>query len=107
MTVVLWHSVQTAHGEVLAAMDRIEAELQPSGYLVGDRFSVADLTAAALFTPLIAPPCRPYMPATFPAALQPLRDELTARRGGRWIHEMYERHRRVGGAAPAPASAAR
>ena len=85
-------------------MDRIEAELRPSGYLVGDRFSVADLTAASLFTPLIAPPYRPYMPATFPAALQPLRDELTARPGGRWIHEMYVRHRQVGAAASAPAS---
>ena len=31
---------------------------------------------------------------------QPLREELTAaRHGGRWIHEMYQRHRRVGGAA--------
>jgi glutathione S-transferase len=100
-------SAEVAYGEVLAAMDRIEAEMQPSGYLVGDRFSVADLAAAALFTPLIAPPYRPYMPATFPAALQPLRDELTARRGGRWIHEMYERHRQVGGAVPAPASGVR
>jgi glutathione S-transferase len=94
-------SAESAYGEVLAAMDRIEAELQPSGYLVGDRFSVADLSAAALFTPLVAPPHRPYMPTTFPAALQPLRDELTARRGGRWIHEMYERHRRVGATAAA------
>jgi glutathione S-transferase len=99
-------SAEVAHGEVLAVMDRIEAELRPSGYLVGDRFSVADLTAAALFTPLIAPPYRPYLPATFPAALQPLREELTARPGGRWIHEMYERHRRVGGAASAPAGSA-
>jgi glutathione S-transferase len=96
-------SAEVAHGEVLAVMDRIEAELQPSGYLVGDRFSVADLTAAALFTPLIAPPYRPYMPATFPAALESVREELTARPGGRWIHEMYERHRRVGGAAPSAA----
>jgi len=100
-------SAEAAHGEVLAAMDRIEAELQPSGYLVGDGFSVADLAGAALFTPLIAPPYRPYMPATFPAALQPLRDELTERPGGRWIHEMYERHRRVGGAVSAPAGGAR
>jgi glutathione S-transferase len=99
-------SAESAYGEVLAAMDRIEAELQPSGYLVGDRFSVADLSAAALFTPLIAPPHRPYMPATFPAALQPLRDELTARRGGRWIHEMYERHRRLDGTASAAAGSA-
>jgi glutathione S-transferase len=99
-------TAEVARGEVIAAMDRIEAELQPSGYLVGDRFSVADLTAAALFTPLIAPPHRPYLPATFPAALQPLRDELTARPGGRWIHAMYERHRRVGAAVSAAASGA-
>jgi glutathione S-transferase len=99
-------SAEVAHGKVLAAMDRIETELQPSGYLVGDGFSVADLTAAALFTPLIAPSYRPYLPATFPVALQPLREELTARRGGRWIHEMYERHRRAGGTASAPTSGA-
>ena len=37
-------------------MDKLEADLQPSGYLVGERFSVADLTAASLFTPLVAPP---------------------------------------------------
>lgn len=97
-------SAEVARRDVIAAMDRIEAELQPSGYLVGDRFSVADLTAAALFTPLIAPPHRPYLPATFPAALQPLRDELTARPGGRWIHAMYERHRRVGAAVSPAAS---
>ena len=30
------------------------AELGPSGYLVGDRFTVADLTAASLFTPLLS-----------------------------------------------------
>lgn len=100
-------SAEVAHVKVLAAMDRIEAELQPSGYLVGDWFSVADLAAAALFTPLIAPPYRPYLPATFPAALQPLREELTARRGGRWIHEMYEHHRRVGEAVSAPAGGVR
>lgn len=99
-------SAEVALGEVLAAMDRIEAELQPSGYLVGDGFSVADLTAAALFTPLIAPPHRPYLPPTFPAALQPLREELTARPGGRWIFDMYESYRRPGSvsAAAAPAS---
>jgi glutathione S-transferase len=99
-------SAEVAHGEVLAAMDRIEAELQPSGYLVGDRFSVADLTAAALFTPLIAPPHRPYLPPTFPPALQSLREELTARPGGVWIHEMYERHRRPSATTPVPAGTA-
>ena len=76
-------------------VDRIEAELQPSGYLVGDRFSVADLTAAALMTPLLAPPGRPYMPATTPQASLDLRAELEARPGGAWVTEMYTRHRGV------------
>lgn len=87
-------SAEVAREEVIAAMDRLEAEIQPSGYLVGDAFSVADLTAAALFTPLLAPPHRPYLPPRLPAAVQPLREELTARPGGAWVHEMYERHRR-------------
>jgi glutathione S-transferase len=33
---------------VADALDRISRELQPSGYLVGEAFSVADLTAAAM-----------------------------------------------------------
>ncbi len=45
---------------ILAAMDRLEAELEPSGYLVGEQFSVADLTAAALLYPAVMPPEFPY-----------------------------------------------
>jgi glutathione S-transferase len=41
---------------VAAALDRIEAERQPSGYLVGDSFTVADLTAASMFGPLLQLP---------------------------------------------------
>ena len=37
-------------------MDRIERERGPSGYLVGDSFTVADLTAAAILSPLVRPP---------------------------------------------------
>jgi glutathione S-transferase len=82
-----------ARAKVLAAMDRLEAELQPSGHLVGDGFTVADLTAAALFTPLLAPAQRPYQPPAVAAPLQELREELDARPGGAWVHEMYARHR--------------
>ena len=55
-------SSREARAEVVAAMDRLEAELGPSGYLVGDRFSVADLAAASLFTPVVTPPERPFLP---------------------------------------------
>ena len=95
-------SAAAARDEVVRAMDRIEAELEPSGHLAGDAFSVADLTAAALFTPLIAPPERPYLPPTVTPPVQELRDELTARPGGQWIHELYARFRQDS-ATPAPA----
>ena len=85
----------TARAALLGAMDRVEAELQPSGYLVGDGFSVADLTAAALFTPLLNPPQRPYLPAGAAPAVVELREELLARPGGAWVRDMYARHRGV------------
>ena len=79
--------------QIRAAMDRVENELQPSGYLVGDGFTVADLTAAALFTPVILPEGRQYPPPEAAPAMIELRDELEARDGGKWVHEMYARHR--------------
>jgi glutathione S-transferase len=86
-------SATRSRREIVAAMDRVEAELQPSGFLVGDAFSVADLSAASLFTPLLAPPERPYAPTiTMPEVLE-LREELSARPGGEWVGEMYARHR--------------
>jgi len=87
--------------QVVEAMDRVEAELGPSGYMAGGEFSVADLCAAALFTPLLAPPQRPYRPATMTAPVIELREELSARPGGEWVAEMYARHR--GARVPAPA----
>jgi glutathione S-transferase len=96
-------SAAAARNQVLAAMDRLESELQPSGHLVGDAFTVADLTGAALFTPLLAPPGRPFLPPRVAAPLQELRDELTARPGGAWVHETYARHR--GGPVRAAAQA--
>jgi glutathione S-transferase len=79
---------------IRAAMDRLEDELGGDEYLVGDSFSVADLTAAALFTPLLAPPGRPWAPDLV-SPLQPMRAELEARPGGEWVTRMYELHRGV------------
>ena len=80
---------------ISAAMDRVESEVGPSGYLVGESFSVADLTAAALFTPLICPPGRQYPPPQVAPEIRALRDELEARDGGAWVEETYRRHRGV------------
>jgi hypothetical protein len=64
---------------------------------------VADLTGAALTTPLLSPPGREFAPARIPDALMPLREELAARPGGRWVAEMYTRHRQARAQAAATA----
>jgi glutathione S-transferase len=96
----------TARAIVIAAMDRLESELQLSGYLVGEAFTVADLTAAALFTPVLAPPQRPYAQAALVPPLQELREQLEARPGGAWVREMYARHRHGRPVGRNPASTA-
>jgi glutathione S-transferase len=90
--------------KVAAALDRIEAELQPSGFLVGDSFSVADLTAAALLYPLVNPPEYQYRLPLPPDRLQGWMDSLAGHPAAAWIGEIYRRHRGRSaevGAAPA------
>lgn len=78
----------------LAALDRLESELAGGDYLVGDRFTVADLTAAALFFPLVSPPEFPYeVPDPWPAPWEELRRQNADRPGYHWVEEMYRRHR--------------
>jgi glutathione S-transferase len=85
---------ETARQKTRAAFDRVESELQPSGYLVGDRFSVADLTAAALLFPLVRPPEAPYkVEATLPERFARFRDEMSSHPAFKWVEEMYRMHR--------------
>ena len=80
--------------KVITALDRIEAELQPSGYLVGEHFSVADLTAAALLSPLHAAPEYPYaFPGPLPEPAASFRASVAHRRALAWACDMYRRHR--------------
>jgi glutathione S-transferase len=81
---------------VVAAMARIEAERGPSGYLVGDSFSVADLTAAAILSPLVRPPEFPYHqvdPSKDPPELREWWEPLANRPAWRFVLDMYARHR--------------
>ncbi|MGN6588033.1 MAG: glutathione S-transferase family protein [Solirubrobacterales bacterium] len=84
-----------AREKIIAALDRLEEELDANGeFLVGDRFSVADLTAASLFYPLVLPPEGPVSPdAPRPPALERFRESLSTRPGYRWVEETFRRHR--------------
>jgi glutathione S-transferase len=84
-----------SRAKVVAALDRIEREVGVSGHLIGDRFTIADLSAAALFVPLVQPPEFPYAwPAPIPERAARWSAELATRPGFRWVQETYRRHRR-------------
>jgi len=101
-------TAEIARGKTMAAMDRLEQELQPSGYLVGDRFTVADLTAAALLSPLVRPPEFPYKtPAPVPEPLAKIRDAVSTHPAFRWTLETYRQHRGESAEVATQASAAR
>jgi glutathione S-transferase len=84
---------EQSRAKVAAAFDRLEAELQPSGYLVGNAFSVADLTAAALLSPLLQAPEFPYALPPFMPTLRDWCASFATRPGFVWAREMYRRHR--------------
>jgi glutathione S-transferase len=87
-------TIEAAPRAVRAGLDRIAAERQPSGYLVGDAFSVADLTAAALLAPLVMPPQFQYPPPDdVQAAIAQVRESFGPHPAFEWVREMYARHR--------------
>ncbi len=87
-------SVEAARGRLQGHCDRLEAEIGPSGFLVGDRFTIADLTAAAVMTALLRPPEFPYaLPEPWPPELVTLRESVVHRKGAQWANGIYARHR--------------
>jgi glutathione S-transferase len=87
-------SVAAAYDQVRAAGELFARERQPSGYLVGDRFTVADLTLAALCSPAVAPEQFPYpQPQRDHPRLARLRAALAESGLAGWVRDIYARHR--------------
>jgi glutathione S-transferase len=87
-----------SRAKTVAALDQLESELGDNDYLVGDRFTIADLTAASLFYPIALPPEYPYRSPSWddlPEGARAFLGELRERRGAQWVAEMYHRHRRT------------
>jgi glutathione S-transferase len=82
--------------KVLKGIAHLESALDgdPARYLVGDRLSMADITAAALLAPVVMPKGSPYEDArVLPKALRDLREEVRARPAGQWVLTRYARDR--------------
>ena len=79
---------------VNAALDRIEHERQGRVYLVADAFSVADLTAAAMLSPILQPPEVQYpLCLELPAYVQDYRAALLRHPATEWAAAIYRLHR--------------
>ncbi len=84
-------AVKRSRVTIVEALDRIEAQRAGGDYLVGDGFTVADLTAAALLYPLVWPREYQYELPDPPRweFLEPHRDHPALG----WITETWRRHR--------------
>jgi glutathione S-transferase len=94
-------TVGPARERVREALERVAEQTRATGYLVGDSFGIADLTAAALLMPAVNPPGG----ARYPEPLAPVAVRWVARwadhPGSEWVRGIYARHRGVSAEAPA------
>jgi glutathione S-transferase len=76
------------------ALDRVARMAGPDGYLVGDRFTVADLTAASLLSPTLFPPeCQARILEPRSPGLQTWLARWAGHPGVAWIARIFARHR--------------
>ena len=90
-------SVEVASREIDAAVERLEELIggDPDRYLVGDRLTLADVTAASLLAPLVAPEGSPWADRELTPEVSARRDALRARPAGKWVLSRYAKDRRA------------
>jgi glutathione S-transferase len=87
-------NVERAFARSEAALDLVARQVGPSGQLVGEAFSLADLACAALLAPLLSldhPDMR--TPEPRPAALAAFHARFATHPGAAWVREQYQKHR--------------
>ncbi|MFO0695135.1 MAG: glutathione S-transferase family protein [Polyangiales bacterium] len=96
-------TAERSRARLRAALDTVgEALADGRPYLVGGRFTAADLTLAALLSPFVDPPSYPVPVIAVEDLPAPLADEVRRTRqhaAGKHARAMYERHRRPAGGA--------
>lgn len=76
------------------AFDLVAAQTRDTGYLVGDQFTIADLTAAAILAPSVQLDYADMMkPRPVVPSIQAYLDQFADHPGAQWVRTMYARHR--------------
>ena len=87
-------SLQVAKGKVQQAIDRFEDEIGDGSFLVGNRFTVADITAASLFFSMALPGEFPYrISIQSKNHLRDFNKQFKSKRLDEWINTLYREYR--------------
>jgi glutathione S-transferase len=86
-------SARESLDQTRVVLSRLGNQIQSSGYLVGSRFTVADLTAAALVSPVFQPPQFSYRFPAATEAVERFREKVGHESVGEWCRTIYARHR--------------
>jgi glutathione S-transferase len=92
------HSVEASHALVQRIFDDVAARLRDGRrYLLGDRFTGADLTFAALTAPFVMPPEHPFPPPAdrFPAPVHAIWRTMREHPAGAFVLRLYADERRA------------
>jgi glutathione S-transferase len=77
-----------------SGLDFVAKESASTGYLVGDRFTVADLAAASLLAPAVEMEPSPFAyPKPYPAPMHAWWARWREHPGTEWVKTMFARHR--------------
>ena len=85
----------TARTELMRAIESVERSLPaPGEYLVHEELTAADITLAALLSPLIQPGWSPFrLQDRLPDSARALQDEVEERPSMVWVRALYAQHR--------------
>lgn len=87
-------NVEKCRHSVHAELDKLAGAVVDTGYLVGEKFSVADLTAAAFLAPLAAVEHADMArPRPLPDSVALLLEEFSAHPTIAWVNGIYRNHR--------------
>lgn len=87
-------AVEDGHRAAAQAFDFVAERSAATGYLCGDSFSIADLTAASTLAVFVKPADSPMAsPQPVARAMQALIDRYAKHPGAAWVRRIYAKHR--------------